>query len=286
MRKITTETPQKPNVIRSIFRAVNILICLSNGIDTLTKIAKHSKLSNSTTHRLLKALEESNLATYDPVKHRYYMGPLVNQLSSNPQTTHTHLITCAIPEIRRLWYLTGETVALNIMIGIQYVRLHEIQSRHSLTIIEGDDPVGPLYVGATAKVLLSQLGDKELRIAMRYIETGRVTEHSVTDKNVLMAQSKEIRERGYAVSYGERILGALCISAPIRDYFWPAALSLVGPESRIKASVDELVTEVMISASSISRNIMEFFEAKGVIVFEKMTKGKTGYLESIKEVTH
>jgi DNA-binding IclR family transcriptional regulator len=274
IRKITPDTAEKPTVIRSIFRAVDILICLSNGYDNISDIAKQSKLSNSTTHRLLKTLEELQLATYDPMKHRYYMGPLINQLSSNPQTTHLNLITCAAEEMKRLWDMTGETVALNLMIGILYVRLFDMISRHKLKVIEGDDPVGPVYVGATAKVLLSQLTDEELKIAVKNITMRRVTEHSITDKAVLTAQSRQIRQHGYAISYGERIPGALCVSVPVKNYTWPVALSIIGPESRVKSSVDELVKELMISASRISGNLSDFFQTKEVIKYSQIIREK------------
>jgi IclR family KDG regulon transcriptional repressor len=160
------------------------------------------------------------------------------------------------------------------MVGLQYIRLYEIPSRHHLKVIEGDDPVGPVYVGATAKVLLSQLDDDQLSVVIKNININPVTEHSVTDKKVLISQAKEIRQRGYAISYGERIPGALCISAPIRNYFWPAALSVVGPESRTESRVDEYRERLIASADRISENIAEFFQAKGVINIEQLVKVK------------
>lgn len=258
-------TGKKTNSVKSISRAADILFCLSNGINTVTDIARECELSKSTVHRLLRALRESHLATQDPITQHYHLGPLITRLSSNPQTNHNYLITCAIEEMKQLWDIIEETVTLNIMIGIQYVRLHEIPSKHDLRVIEGYDPVGPIYVGATAKVLLSQLNDEELQAAIKNIRISCVTEHSVTDKKVLIAQSRKIRQQGYAISYGERIAGALCISAPIRNYFWPAALSVVGPEIRLKPSVNELIREVTTRSSRITNNITEFFQGRGVM---------------------
>jgi IclR family KDG regulon transcriptional repressor len=257
------DTEKKTPAVKSISRAADILFCLSNGINTVTDIAKKCELSKSTVHRLLKALKESHLATQDSINQQYHLGPLITRLSSNPQTNHNYLITCAIEEMNGLWDIVEETVTLNIMIGIQYVRLHEIPSKHDLRVIEGYDPVGPIYVGATAKVLLSQLNNEELQATIKNIRISNVTEHSVTDKKVLIAQSKKIRQQGYAISYGERIAGALCISAPIKNYFWPAALSVVGPEIRLKPRVNELVREVTARSSRITNNITDFFRERG-----------------------
>ncbi len=212
------------------------------------------------------------MATQDPVTHRYYLGPLINRIASDPQTNHHYLINCALEELTHLWDFSGETVELNIMIGLQYIRLYEIQSKFELKVVAGPDPVGPVYVGAAAKVLLSQLDDNELETTLKTINISRVTEHSVINKKELMAQAKEIRQKGYAVSCGERIPDALCISAPIKDYFWPVALSLVGPVNRLKPRIDETINEVTASARHINNTMTEFFKAKGVIASEQVIR--------------
>ncbi|MFP3975909.1 MAG: IclR family transcriptional regulator [Dehalococcoidia bacterium] len=263
MRDSTLYSNQSSSAVHSISRAADILVCLSNDINTVTEVARHCKLSRSTAHRLLKGLEQAHLAAQSLTDHRYYIGPLITELSANPRTTHQHLITCALDEMKRLSEITEDNVGLNVMIGTEYVRLYEIPSRHSLRIIEErDDPASSLYIGATAKVLLSQLDDEHLRTAMRVIETGQITEHSVSDKKVLASQVRETRQRGYAVSYSERIAGAMCISVPIKNYFWPVALSVVGPENRLEPRTKEILEKLMGSAKSISNNITQFFRQR------------------------
>jgi DNA-binding IclR family transcriptional regulator len=196
----------------------------------------------------------------DPVSRKYFLGPLVTKLASNPKTNHYYLITCAMEELKKLWDITGENVELNIMVGGQYDRIHEIMGRHKLKVYEGADPVGPIFVGSAAKVLLSQIGDKELKLFMKNINIKQVTEHSVTDKKKLMSQIRETRQKGYAISYGERIAGAMCISAPVMHYYWPVALSLVGPESRLAPIAEEMIKKVMAGARLITKNVAEFFQ--------------------------
>jgi DNA-binding IclR family transcriptional regulator len=265
MRNLFPDTSRKPTAIRAVYRAVNILICLANDVNTITDIARNCELTKPTVYRLLKTLEEMMLVTQDPITRRYYMGPLINHIASNPYANHHYLINCAMEELRHLWNFSGETVELNIMVGLQYIRLYEIQSKYDLKVVQGPDPVGPVYVGATAKVLLSQLSDTDLRMAMRNIVISRVTDHSVTDKNELKKQISQIRKQGYGISYGERISGALCISAPVTNYFWPVALSLVGPEGRLKPHEEETLIEVITSAQHISGSIEEYFRIKGVM---------------------
>jgi DNA-binding IclR family transcriptional regulator len=249
--------------VKSVSRAADILFCLSNGITTVTDIARHCNLSKSTVHRLLKALKESYLVTQEPNNPRYHLGPLMIRISSNPQTTHNYLVTIALEEMKRLWDVVEDTVTLNIMIGIQYVRLHEIPSKHDLRVIDQYDPVGPIFVGATARVLLSQLNDEELKAALNTLRISRVTDRSMTDKKAIMEHAKKIRKQGYAISYGERIAGSLCVSAPIKNYFWPAALSVVGPETRLKPELDTNKESLIASADRITGNIGKFIRQRG-----------------------
>jgi DNA-binding IclR family transcriptional regulator len=265
LRNSALDKDQKPTSIRAVYRAVRILVCLSNNTNTLTEIANCCGLTKPTVFRLMKTMEELRLVTQDPITRHYYLGPLINQIASNPQANHHYLITSALEELRYLWDFSGETVELNIMVGLQYIRLHEIQSKFDLKVVQGPDPVGPIYVGATAKILLSQLNDEDLQIAMRNIDIRSVTEHSVTDKRELKKQIKQIRNQGYSISYGERISGALCISASVNNYFWPVALSLIGPESRLEPRLEETLEKVRISAHQVSENIKEYFKLKGVI---------------------
>lgn len=265
LRNSASDKDQKPTSIRAVYRAVRILVCLSNNTNTLTEIASCCGLTKPTVFRLMKTMEELHLVTQDLITRHYYLGPLINQIASNPQANHHYLITSALEELRYLWDFSGETVELNIMVGLQYIRLHEIQSKFDLKVVQGPDPVGPIYVGATAKILLSQLNDEDLQIAIRNIEIRPVTEHSVTDKRELKKQIKQIRNQGYSISYGERILGALCISAPVKNYFWPVALSLIGPESRLEPRLEDTAEKLRSSAHQVSENIKEYFKLKGVI---------------------
>lgn len=270
LRNSSLDAGQKPAAIRSVYRAVDILVCLSNGIDTLSEITARTHLSKPTVYRLLKTLEELLMVTQDPKTHHYYLGPLVHQIASNPETNHQYLTSCAFEELRCLWENSGETVELNTMVGLRYARIYEIPSKYDLKVINGPDPVGAVYVGAPAKVLLSQFDDDELNAIVRNIKLTRVTESSVVDRVQLLRQVRKVRERGYEISLGERIPGAMCVSAPVKNYYWPVALALIGPEMRLKPNLQRTIEEVVASADRISAAVKEFLRAKGVIARAKI----------------
>jgi IclR family transcriptional regulator, KDG regulon repressor len=109
--------------------------------------------------------------------------------------------------------------------------------------------------GATGKVLLSQVTDNKIAEVLNRVDLPQVTPRTVTDRNALIAQLKQIRRQGYCISCGEKIPGAMCISVPIEFYEFPVALSILGPEIRIKPRMQEMVNELKRSAGRISDNI-------------------------------
>ena len=114
---------------------------------------------------------------------------------------------------------------------------------------------GSIYAGASVKSLLSLLNDKQLKIALDLINITQATERTVTNKELLQLQIKEVRQQGYVVSYGERNFGGMCISAPIQGYMLPVALSIIGPESRLQQRAKEVIEELKAGVARISANI-------------------------------
>jgi len=264
-RKYITNSINSANVPTSLHRATDILSCLSNGINTVTDIARYCKYSNSTVHRLLQTLKKLNWAIQDGNNHQYYLGSLITQLSSNQVAAHKYLIMQSLREMISLSDVTEETINLAVMVQLHYSLLHEVASKHDLRITEESKRLGPMYIGATAKVLLAQLDDEELKRTLKHLRFDQVTDNTVTDKEILMMELKECQQRGYCITYGERIPGAVCISAPIKNYICPASLSIVGPESRLRSRINEVIDELINSANSISSDIAENYKEKEVI---------------------
>jgi DNA-binding IclR family transcriptional regulator len=259
-KPVTTPTGK---VTGSIAHATEILICLSDDVHKVSDIARQTGFSKSTVHRVLKLMEQSQLAVQDTLNRRYYLGPLITRLASNAITTHKRLVTCADAEMKRLVDITEETAVMDIMIGFKYVTLHEIASRLNLKVSKEIKMAGPmwtsLYAGASLKTLMAQLDDKKLQMLLSIINIIAVTERTVTDKKLLLAQIMEVRKTGYSVSRSERIPGTICISVPVYTYSLPVVLSVVGPDIRLQPRVREVIQELKASSIRISKNITDIF---------------------------
>ncbi len=253
---------QENSAAGSIPRAAKVLACLCGNANTVTEIANQSKYPKSTVHRILKLMEGSFLVTEDPIERRYYIGPLITRLATNPVTIHEYLIRYVIDEMKYIAKISEETVALDILFGIQVVPLYEIPSVHDIRVTDGNRKLGPLYTGASSKVLLSQLSDEKLKIVMKYIKIPKITEQTITNKDELLAQIAKIREDGYAVSHGERMPGGLAVAAPIYNYTSPAVISVIGVEARFAAKLDLIIQELKAVSLRLSRKVKSIYGLK------------------------
>jgi DNA-binding IclR family transcriptional regulator len=119
--------------------------------------------------------------------------------------------------------------------------------------------------GASAKVLLSQLSDEKLENILKCLRIPRLTENTIIDKAVLTSQIKQIREKGYAVSLGEKMHGAFCISAPVHHYSLPSVLSIIGLDVRLQSKQKSVIRELKKAAGHISDNVSETIKPGSVL---------------------
>ena len=86
---------------------------------------------------------------------------------------------------------------------------------------------------------------------------GQVTEKTITNSDQLRSELAEIRQRGFASSFGERQAGAASIAAPVFDHTGaPAAvISICGPADRFKDEIDDCVPLLLAATARVSRRL-------------------------------
>lgn len=247
MKKDKDEKP-----VNSVARAGKILQCLSNNINTVKEISDQCGLSMSTVHRLLKTLEDSELVFENPNDRKYYLGRLFTQLTLGTYNNHRYLIYQSIDEVQRIWDICGEFIALDIEVGFQVNTLIEIQSRFNYSLTRSSKL---MFYGSVSKVMMAQHSDDEVAIVLKNVALKPIMPESITDKDKLKEQIKEVRHQGYCVSRREINEGIMGISVPVNNYMCPAALSVVGPDVRLELKVKEILQELLTSATNISNRI-------------------------------
>jgi DNA-binding IclR family transcriptional regulator len=245
---------------KSIARIAKILSSLSEGMNEVNEIARHCDLNNPTVCRLLKSLENSKFVIRDPIHRKYYLGSLLNKLVANPNTTHLNLIALSKGEMDRLSKISGETVVLNILVGIQKIRLHIIPGKDFVKVYDAEDVylTNTILPGASTKALLAQLDRKDLDKILLNINSENLNKEPPINRAEYIQQVTKVKEQGYAVSQSQIIPDTLMISAIIPGYHYPAVLSVMGFASHLEPRADEILPEILASANRLSSELLKY----------------------------
>ena len=225
------------------------------------EVSKRLGLRQSTAHRLLRTLDATGLVTQDVSNRKYYLGPLFWRAATEAYAMHKSLTSCALEEMKPLRDITGETVGLYVQAGTQRQLLEGVESRHPIKYVVEKGYEAPIYTGAPGRVLLSLLKESDLKALVSQMELPLVGPRAITSKSALIEEVARTRERGYAISSGEWAAGATAITAPIRGYFCPAALSVFGPSFRI-GDPTSFLHDLLESANRISARMLEINQTR------------------------
>lgn len=205
----------------------------------LTEVARAADLPKSTALRFLRTLEDAAWVFRDG-SGTYYLGPALaglaaQYLSGNP------LVTIATPHMRALHSRLDETISLSRRIGLTRICVQEFPSTKSLRMVLGLGQQGPLHAGASGLLLYAHMPDEERRqLAEQGFE--RYTSKTIVDFDALDAEAALIRERGWALTDGQKTEGAIAIAVPVSEPGTRgeiAALGVFGPQIRCPTKVEQ-----------------------------------------------
>ena len=217
---------QKETNVRVLERTLDILECFTKDEKdhSLMELVEITGLSTSTVHRILRTLERREYLFRDEATKRYTLGARIAYLGSLAENNSGDgLREAAYEYLVDLRDRTNESASLYVRDGVSRICLERVESKQLLRRVIAVGERLPLANGAAGKVLLSALGEEELRELL-----GESFE-AVRD------DLEKVRKRGYWVSNGEREVGLSAISAPVFDAGGKiiAAVSISGPTARI-----------------------------------------------------
>jgi DNA-binding IclR family transcriptional regulator len=231
--------------VRALERGLDILDCFRNAEDklALTGVASMVGLPPSTALRILFTLEKKSYLVRDEETRLYSLGPGALRLHRLASVDKT-LPVVALVAMRELNAMYDESISVYVPMGDKRVCVQRVESTsYSLRQVVNIGDALSLTIGAGGKVLTAWL-----EILPNY----DVSQLVPSLPKQLLAQ---VREVGYAVSFGEREAGTYAVAAPIfnHDGHLLAALSLAGPIARFDSQkLPGMATHVMEKARDIS----------------------------------
>ncbi len=239
--------PGESTRIRSVEKALAILMHVSRSPDGArgTDVAAACNLPPATTHHLLETLRAADFLSKDSQR-RYRMGPEVGALA-DAFMRETHLPESLMDALRGLAERTGETAYVSGWMHEDVVVLSTVEGSQAVRVAglhRGSQ--GEAHARASGKLLLAWSPPE---VVDRYL--GRhplkaITEHTITDRDDLLAELSAIRRRGYAVDKEEYAEGVSCVAAPlITDGVAVLAYTVSAPWDRFRRHQRELTEAVL-----------------------------------------
>jgi DNA-binding IclR family transcriptional regulator len=201
-------------------RALDLLTWLAeNGTDGplgVREIARAMGSSPTTVHRLLQAFEERSLVRRDPAGG--YFGGL--ELVRLGRLAARFSVQMAVrPILEKLAAELDETSMLGLLepqrgelMVVDYVQTSQ-PLRYNVEV----DVWRPLWAGAAGLGVLAFLEGDERATVLREHPPYAITANTPATAAAVEEFCAGVRERGYAVSRGQRTDGAVALAAPVRD---------------------------------------------------------------------
>jgi IclR family acetate operon transcriptional repressor len=242
--------------VRAVSRAMDLLLALEEGPQSLAKIAEATGLTKPTAHRLLATLFRNQLVIQNPWTSDYMLGPGCLGIANAVLRGLGGLGLIAHDILEQLAETSQETVALHAPAGTQRVCVAQVSSPQPVRYTASVGAAKPLYTGAMGKILLAFANEHDRKELISRLALLAVTPATITDRDELEIQLDEARRRGYAVSRGEQADGVASISAPVfaANGHIMAAVSVLGPSIRMSDLTMATLRPVVVEAGQeISR---------------------------------
>jgi len=237
-------------MMRSVQRILAVFESFSRTRNSLTlqEIADRIDLPKSTAFRIVQSLEEAGYLVRLESQ-QYCLSFRFTRLAGLVKST-VDIREIARPVMVELAEQTRETITLNTVSGRDRVCIDVIDTSSPLRSVTKAGEHIRLFDGSSAKMLMAYLPKAELAPVLAY-----VARTSKRKQSEVLAELAKIREQGYAVSHGERVLGLSAFTAPIKDVNEDAryCLTIAGPTVRLQTREKDFTKLVVKAASDISR---------------------------------
>ena len=243
--------------INSVEKTLKILELLAEkGEISVAEAAAKLGMNRSTCHRFLVTLRELGYVVQNHLSHyrlSFRIYELGMKVADRLQVRHI-----AYPYLQELSSLFNETTNLGYWDNNEIVHLDKIDSTEILRIDPGIGSRVPAYCTGLGKAVLAYLPDEELTNFLESMPLHAITRNTITTKEKLAQELKQIRKQGFAVDHEELSIGLRCVASPVFDYTnYPSySVSVAGPSSRMtKEKITAIKEKLKRVCRELSKNL-------------------------------
>jgi DNA-binding IclR family transcriptional regulator len=212
----------KAPIVKKAFQVLRLIARKPNGL-TLSDVARELEIGKSTVHGIVSALEEEGALMREPRTKKFTLGVTLVELG---RSTHARidLKDAARPFMEELMAQIQESVFLGVRNVDHVTVLDIVESTQNLKITS---PVGttiPLLAGATGKLFLAAMPEKQVTELLRIKGLPRYTAHTITDQRRYLQEIRKVRRDGVAFDDEEYISGVRAAAALIKTGGQPVSV--------------------------------------------------------------
>ena len=233
--------------VQSVERAFEILevIAKHGGELSLSEIAVGTQMPAASIHRLIRTLVTLGYVRQEPSR-RYGLAVGLIRLGDGAAK---RLGTWARPVLAGLVEKIGETANLAILEGSHALYVAQAPGRHSMRMFTEVGARVHLHSTAVGKALLAQLTDDEASKILELSGMPALTDHTITDSEVLQHDLAVTRARGYAIDEGEQETGVSCVAVPVPGAPVLTSISFSAPTPRLTPDVIRRAAPALLEAA-------------------------------------
>jgi DNA-binding IclR family transcriptional regulator len=233
-------------------RWVLILETLSDGQAWgVRELARATGIPRSAVHRSVHEMSVAGLLSTDDLGGPFRVGPTLTRIAA---------LVAANVDVRRIGRSIiekagseiGETVVLTVYDPRrrQFAAVDAAETRHTIRYIwEALRDWNDLHLGASGKGILAFLPESDRESILAGLPDP-LPGPQRRSHAALRAELATARQRGYAISHGERYEGAIGVSVPYRDGTGAVAGDLIGtwPDNRTSQRKEVAAAATLVSA--------------------------------------
>ena len=221
----------------SVDKALNLLLAFSTSGREMgtTELSVDLGMHKSTTSRLIKALVNAGFLQQNPATRKYLLGISAYRMGyAATRTLNSRLLAVAHPHLYRLAQQTGESVAMEMVSGINIILASHVEGPGHLKFNFQQGEVVPINVAAGAKAILAHSSADFVESCLQG-EFKRFNDRTIVSKAAYRKLLEKVREEGISYDRGERYADIHAMAVPILfpDGSPKAAVLIAGPASRL-----------------------------------------------------
>lgn len=228
---------------QTLERGLELIDAVFRGIVTVEALAQETELTRSTAHRLLTVLTRSGY-----LRHKtyggYQLGPRLIELGFFAHK-QLDLPTLGRPFLEELTKTTGEVSHLGVLDGRFVAYIDKVHGTRELQLASQIGGRLPTHCTALGKALVAARSREDW---LNHFTPGMPhTARTITDSSSFVAELERVRQKGFALDFGEDRENIICLAAVVYDASGEAAAgisvstaSLYMPDHRIPLVAEQV----------------------------------------------